>query len=218
MARVGVSNDKRPPIVLVKMGLWLLCLAPLARLLYFAWHDVNRGSLWLSANPVEFVTRDTGTWALVALMLTLLITPLRKIINWPALIRVRRLLGLFAFFYACLHLTTYVWLDQAFDWAHIGKDILKRPFITVGFAAWLTLLPLALTSTQAVMRKMGGKRWMLLHRLAYVAPLFGVIHYWWLVKADISKPLLFATAWGSLMLWRAVARWQKSPTPRKHPA
>ncbi len=199
------------PVVRLKLVLWLVCLAPLGRLLWFFYSDMSRGTLLLTANPIEFITRSTGTWTLVWLLATLSISPLRIRLNWPALIRVRRLLGLFAFFYACLHLSTYLWLDQFFDWSGIVKDIAKRPFITVGFSAWLLLLPLALTSTQWAMRKL-GRRWQKLHRLAYVAPTLGVLHYWWLVKADVRTPFAYGLVLLLLLTWR-VLRWKRKQRP-----
>ena len=199
------------PVVRLKLVLWLVCLAPLGRLLWFFYSDMSRGTLLLTANPIEFITRSTGTWTLVWLLATLSVSPLRIRLNWPALIRVRRLLGLFAFFYACLHLSTYLWLDQFFDWSGIVKDIAQRPFITVGFSAWLLLLPLALTSTQWAMRKL-GRRWQKLHRLAYVAPTLGVLHYWWLVKADVRTPFAYGLVLLLLLAWR-VLRWKRKQRP-----
>lgn len=165
--------------------LFVICLLPLARLLYLGVSD------GLGANPIEFITRSTGTWTLVGLLLTLAITPVRRLTGLNALIRYRRMLGLFAFFYACLHFVTYLWLDQFFDLAGIFKDIYKRPFITVGFAAFLLLLPLAITSTNAMMHRL-GKRWQPLHRLVYLIGLLGVVHYLWLVKKDLTQPLVYA--------------------------
>jgi sulfoxide reductase heme-binding subunit YedZ len=164
--------------------LFLLCLTPFARLVWLGGND------GLGANPIEFITRSTGTWTLVGLLLTLGVTPLRRLSGWNGAIRYRRMLGLFAFFYAGLHFTTYVWLDQFFDPASIARDIVKRPFITVGFAAFVLLLPLALTSTQAMMRRL-GRNWQRLHRLVYVVALLGVLHYLWLVKKDITQPLVY---------------------------
>lgn len=168
----------------IKPLLFLACLTPLARLL---WLTVMGG---LGANPIEFITRSTGTWTLVGLLVTLGVTPLRRLTGWNGLIRFRRMLGLFAFFYACLHFTTYIWLDQFFDPASIVKDIAKRPFITVGFSAFVLLLPLAATSTQKMMRRL-GRNWQRLHRLVYLIALLGVLHYLWLVKKDIAQPLVY---------------------------
>lgn len=170
----------------VKAALFLLCLYPLARLGFLGFTD------GLTANPIEFITRSTGTWTLVMLLATLSVTPLRRLLAWPWLTRLRRMLGLYAFFYGCLHLITYLWLDQFFDLSAIVRDIVKRPFITMGFAGFVLMLPLALTSTNAMMRRLGGQRWRRLHKLAYVIPIAGVLHYWWMVKRDITEPALYA--------------------------
>jgi len=171
-----------------------ICLLPLARLIVLGSSD------GLGANPIEFITRSTGTWTLVGLMLTLSITPLRRLSGRADLIRYRRMLGLFSFFYACLHFVTYIWLDQFFDPAAIARDIVKRPFVTVGFAAFVLLVPLAATSTHVMMRRL-GRRWQLLHRLVYVIALLGVIHYLWLVKKDMTAPLIYG---GVLLLLLAI--------------
>ena len=165
--------------------LFLICLIPLARLVYLGFTD------GLGANPIEFITRSTGTWTLTGLMITLAVTPLRRLTGYNALIRYRRMLGLFTFFYASLHFTTYIWLDQFFSLPEILKDIYKRPFITVGFAAFVLLIPLAATSTNAMMRRL-GKRWQQLHRLVYLIGGLGVLHYVWLVKKDLTQPLIYA--------------------------
>lgn len=182
-------------IILVKGALWLLCLIPLARLIFLA---LSGG---LGANPIEFITRSTGTWTLVGLLVTLSVTPLRKLSGRAWLIRFRRLLGLFAFFYACLHFTTYIWLDQFFDPASIVKDVIKRPFITVGFTAFVLLIPLAATSTQRMMKRL-SRNWQRLHRLIYVIAGLGVVHYWWLVKKDITQPLIYACVLAILLAIR----------------
>lgn len=178
-------------------GTWLfgLCLLPLLRLVALG---VAGG---LGANPIEFITRSTGTWALVGLLVTLSITPLRRLTGHAPLLRYRRMLGLFAFFYACLHFVTYVWLDQFFDPAAILRDIAKRPFISIGFAAFVLLIPLAVTSTHAMMRRL-GRRWQYLHRLIYPIAVFGVLHYLWLVKKDLTQPLLYAGILALLLLMR----------------
>lgn len=167
-----------------KLWLFALCLLPLARLFILGFGG------GLGANPIEFITHSTGTWTLIGLLVTLSITPLRRLTGQSDLIRYRRMLGLFAFFYAVLHFITYIWLDQFFDLAGIAKDIVKRPFITVGFAAFTLLIPLAATSTHAMMRRL-GRRWQQLHRLIYLIALLGVIHYLWLVKKDLTQPLIF---------------------------
>jgi methionine sulfoxide reductase heme-binding subunit len=155
----------------------------------------------LGANPIEFITRSTGTWTLVGLMVTLSVTPLRRLTGRAELLRYRRMLGLFAFFYAGLHFVTYIWLDQFFDPAAIAKDIIKRPFITVGFTAFVLLIPLAATSTHAMMRRL-GRRWQFLHRLIYPIALLGVIHYLWLVKKDLTEPLIYGVILALLLAVR----------------
>lgn len=171
---------------IVKAGLFIAALVPLLRLIWLGFTNS------LGANPIEFITHSTGTWTLVGLLTTLSITPLRKFSGWNWLIRLRRMLGLFAFFYACLHFVTYVWLDQFFDLNTIVKDVIKRPFITVGFLAFVLLIPLAVTSTNSMMKRLGGKNWQRLHRLIYAIAALGILHYWWLVKKDISQPLIYA--------------------------
>jgi sulfoxide reductase heme-binding subunit YedZ len=178
-----------------KIWLFAICLLPLMRLLILGFGD------GLGANPIEFITRSTGTWTLVGLMVTLSVTPLRRLTGRSELVRYRRMLGLFVFFYACLHFTTYIWLDQFFDPAAIVKDIIKRPFITVGFTAFVLLIPLALTSTHAMMRRL-GRRWQQLHRLVYAIAMLGVIHYLWLVKKDLTDPLIYAVALALLLVLR----------------
>lgn len=180
----------------IRAGTFLLGLAPLARLVVLGFGD------GLTANPIEFITRSTGTWTLGFLLITLAVTPLRRALGWPWLLRLRRMLGLYAFFYGCLHLLTYLWLDQFFDPAAIARDIVKRPFITMGFTAFVLMLPLALTSTHAMVRRLGAARWQRLHRLAYAVPVAGVIHYGWLVKSDVSEPLLYGLVLALLLLAR----------------
>ncbi|WP_374420438.1 sulfite oxidase heme-binding subunit YedZ [Chromobacterium sp.] len=184
-----------------KCLLFVVCLLPLARA---AWIVLSGEAV----NPVEFITRSTGTWTLVGLLATLAMTPLRRLGagNWP--LKCRRMLGLFAFFYLSLHFLTYLWLDQFFDWAGIVRDIYKRPFITVGFAALLLMAPLALTSTQGWMRRL-KRNWGRLHRLVYPVALLAVIHYWWLVKKDLSQPLIYAAVLAVLLglrLWWRLRR------------
>lgn len=155
----------------------------------------------LGANPIDRIADETGQWTLRFLLLALVATPLKRVTGWGWPVRVRRMLGLFAFFYATLHLLTYLWLDQFFDWAEIGLDILDRPFITVGMLAFLLLLPLALTSTNAMVKRL-GRNWKRLHRLAYVIPVLGVLHFWWLVKADTLEPLVYGAVLGLLLFLR----------------
>lgn len=180
----------------LKAFLFLACLYPLLRLVWFAYSDQ------LGANPIELITRSLGTWTLVFLLITLSITPLRRLSGWSWLIKLRRMAGLYAFFYALLHFITYIWLDQFFDLASIYKDVIKRPFITIGFAAFIMLIPLALTSTNAMMKKLGGRRWQMLHRLVYPIAIFAVLHYWWLVKKDITQPLIYAAILALLLAYR----------------
>ena len=182
----------------LKLLVFLACLLPLARLGWFGFSDQ------LGANPIEFITRSTGTWTLSFLLITLTVTPLRKLSGWQWPIRIRRMLGLFAFFYACLHFTTYIWLDQFFDLHAIYKDVLKRPFITVGFANFLLLIPLAATSTNQMMRRL-GRNWQRLHRLIYLIAIGGVVHYWWLVKKDVTQPAIYAAVLVVLLGYRVAA-------------
>jgi methionine sulfoxide reductase heme-binding subunit len=179
-----------------KVAVFLLCLVPLGALIGRALHGR------LGANPVEFVQHATGDWTLRFLIFTLAITPLRKLLRLPELIRFRRMLGLFAFFYVSLHFLTYIGPDQSFDLAGMWKDIEKRRYITVGFLGFVLLIPLALTSTAGWIRRLGGKRWQMLHRAVYVAAICGVIHYYWLVKSDVRKPLFYGALVAILLLWR----------------
>src|ERR1700736_4646983 len=179
-----------------KPVVFLLCLLPLATLGWQALHGE------LTANPIEFITHATGDWTLRFLVITLCVTPFRKILQIPELVRFRRMLGLFAFFYACLHFTTYIWLDKFFDLSEMWKDIAKRKYITVGFTAFLLLIPLAVTSTAGWIRRLGGKRWQMLHRLIYFSAILGVIHYYWLVKSAVIRPLTYGAIVAALLLWR----------------
>ncbi|HEX9444123.1 MAG TPA: protein-methionine-sulfoxide reductase heme-binding subunit MsrQ, partial [Candidatus Binatia bacterium] len=183
-----------------KAAAFLACLTPIGLLAYYAYTDN------LGANPIEVVTHWTGTSTLVFLLITLAVTPLRRLSGWNGAIKLRRMLGLFAFFYACLHFTTYIWLDQFFDFSGIWKDVAKRPFITVGFASFVLLLPLALTSTGGMVRRL-GRRWQQLHRLIYLIALGGVVHYIWLVKADARLPLVYAAVLAALLAFRLTLGW-----------
>jgi len=156
----------------------------------------------LGINPVETLQHTTGDWTLRFLIFTLAITPLRKTLKLPELIRFRRMLGLFAFFYVLLHFLTYLGPDQSFNFSGMWDDVAKRKFITVGFAAFVLLIPLAATSTKGMIQRLGGKRWQSLHRLIYVCAILGVIHYYWLVKSDVRKPLIYAFFVGILLFWR----------------
>ncbi|MDG4563084.1 MAG: protein-methionine-sulfoxide reductase heme-binding subunit MsrQ [Candidatus Competibacter sp.] len=171
-------------------------LLPLVWLCWLAWQDR------LGANPVETLSHRTGDWSLRFLLLTLAVTPLRRLSGWNWLLKFRRMLGLFAFFYVCLHLGVYLIFDQFFDPAAILEDIAKRPYITVGFAGFLLLIPLAATSTNGMIKRL-GRNWQRLHRLVYLIGMLGVVHYWWLVKADISEPLLYAGLLTMLLGYRA---------------
>jgi sulfoxide reductase heme-binding subunit YedZ len=175
-----------------KTWLFLLCLLPLARLVLLGFIG------GLGANPIEFVTRSLGTWTLSFLLITLAITPLRRLTGQGHWLRYRRMLGLYAFFYGVLHLTTYLWLDQFFDWADILKDIAKRPFITAGMAAFLLLVPLAATSNDRSVRAL-KRNWSRLHKLVYPAALLAVLHYWWLVKLDVTQPAIYAAVLAVLL-------------------
>jgi sulfoxide reductase heme-binding subunit YedZ len=179
-----------------KAVVFLLCLGPLAAVGWRALHGE------LTANPIEFITHATGDWTLRFLCLTLAITPLRKLAGLPELIRYRRMLGLFAFFYACLHFTTYIGLDKFFDLGDMWKDVAKRRFITVGFLAFVLLIPLAITSTAGWIRRLGGRRWQMLHRAIYISAVAGVIHYYWLVKSAVIRPLAYGALVGLLLAWR----------------
>jgi sulfoxide reductase heme-binding subunit YedZ len=182
----------------MKAVVFLLCLAPLGRL---AWKGFNAG---LGANPIEVITRSTGLWTLTFLMITLGITPLRKMAAMPALIRFRRMLGLYAYLYGVLHFVTYIWLDKFFDLHEMVKDIRKRPFITIGFTAFVLLLPLAVTSTRKMIQRLGGRRWQRLHRLIYFSAAAGVVHFYWLVKKDVTQPAIYAMVLAVLMGYRLV--------------
>ncbi|NOX75358.1 MAG: sulfoxide reductase heme-binding subunit YedZ [Gammaproteobacteria bacterium] len=168
-----------------KFAVFLLCLVPLL------WIIADGLTDRLGANPIEEITQRTGDWTLRLLLISLAATPARHFFGWRWPLRMRRMLGLYAFFYACLHFLTYLVLDQFFDWGEILKDIIKRPYITIGFAVFVLLIPLAVTSTNTMMRRL-GRRWAQLHQLVYVAATGGVFHYLWLVKADYRQPLLYA--------------------------
>lgn len=186
----------------LRTAVQLLALLPLLALLWDGYSDA------LGADPVEEITHRTGWWALTLLMASLAVTPVRRITGWNRVIQLRRTLGLFAFFYATVHVLVYFGLDQMFSVEYIGEDILERPYITVGFTAWLLLVPLALTSTRGWIRRL-GKRWQLLHRLVYPAAILAVLHFLWLVKADLREPLVFAAILAALLglrLHRAARR------------
>ncbi|MGD9385687.1 MAG: protein-methionine-sulfoxide reductase heme-binding subunit MsrQ [Thioalkalispiraceae bacterium] len=190
-------------LLLLKLTVFSLCLLPLAWLIFALINDQ------LGANPIEFLTRHLGEWGLQLLLVTLCMTPLKDLLQQPWPIQLRRMLGLFSFFYLVLHLFSYLWLDQFFDWSEIWIDIVKRPFITVGVLSLLGLLPLALTSNRWSQRKM-GKRWRQLHLLVYPTAILAVLHFFWLVKLDLLRPTLFAIALALLLAYR----WLKWVYPR----
>ena len=202
----------KPPML--KVGVFGACLLPLALL---AGQALSHN---LGANPIDEITDQTGIWTLRLLLITLAVTPARRLTGWNRLIQLRRMLGLLAFFYGSLHFLTYIWLDQFFVIEDIIADVKDRPFITVGFASFTLLIPLAVTSTTAMIKRLGGKWWQRLHRLVYAIAIGGVVHYLWLVKADIQQPLLYGGILGVLLayrLWDIYGRrlWVGSPPPRK---
>jgi methionine sulfoxide reductase heme-binding subunit len=178
---------KKEHIIYVKTVVWILAFMPLARLVWLGFNDD------LGANPVEFVERSTGTWTLAILLITLSMTPIRLLTGQIWQVQLRRLLGLFMFFYACLHITTYLWLDYSFMWADILKDIIKHPYVIVGFLAFILTIPLAVTSNNAMMRRLKAN-WKKLHQLVYLIAILGVLHFWWLVKKDVTEPFYYAAA------------------------
>ena len=203
-------------IVAVKAVVFVLCLLP-ALELALGWRANTLG-----ANPIETITRASGEWALRLLLITLAVTPLRRFTGLHWLLRLRRMLGLFAFAYAFGHFTIYLWLDQFFDWNAIALDILDRPFITVGFAAFVLLIPLAATSNSFAIRRLGGRQWQSLHRSVYAIAIIAVVHFWWLVKADVLEPAIYALILAALLgvraWWRELERRRQLsvPPPAKH--
>ena len=191
---------------LIKPALSFLALIPLAILISRIVYDD------LGANPVESINRSTGDWVLRFLLMTLAVTPLRRLFGWNDLLRYRRMLGLFAFFYACLHFLSYAWLDQYFALADIIKDVAKRPYITVGFACFLMLMPLAATSTHGMIRRLGARRWQRLHRLVYFIAIGGIVHFLWLVKSDLSEPLIYGAILATLLGFRMWDKMRRTPS------
>jgi sulfoxide reductase heme-binding subunit YedZ len=185
----------------LKVGVFGACLSPLVVL---AWQGFTGN---LGANPIDEITDQTGLWTLRLLLITLAVTPARRLTGWNRLIQLRRMLGLFAFFYGSLHFLTYIWLDQFFAVEDIIADIMERPFITVGFASFVLLIPLAVTSTTAMIKRLGGKWWQRLHRLVYAIAIGGVVHYLWLVKADVQQPLIYGSILGGLLGYRVWDRY-----------
>jgi sulfoxide reductase heme-binding subunit YedZ len=189
----------------MKPALFVIALVPLAILIYkIVGND-------LGANPVESINRFTGDWVLRFLLLTLAVTPLRRLSGWNGLLRYRRMLGLFAFFYAGLHFLSYAWLDQYFVFPDIVKDVAKRPYITVGFACFLMLIPLAATSTNGMIRRLGARRWQQLHRLIYLIGIGGIVHFLWLVKSDLTQPLIYGAILAALLGFRVWDRSRRVP-------
>ena len=182
----------------VKPMLFVVCLAPLAWLVLRFFTDD------LGVNPVETLNRTLGDWALRFLLIALAVTPLRQLTGWAALGRLRRMLGLYAFFYVCLHVASYVGIDLYFDWATLWKDVVKRRYITFGMTAFVLLVPLAATSTDSMIRLLGGRRWKALHKLVYPAGILGVVHFWMMVKADIREPAIYALILALLLGWRLI--------------
>lgn len=203
----ALSNLSRRQIIVLKVVAWTGCLLPVGQMAYSFFTQT------MGANPIEYVTLKTGQSTLILLLVTLAVTPLRRLSGWNWLIRFRRLFGLFAFFYGVLHLITYVWFDKFFDFGDIVHDVTKRPFILYGMTAFLSMVPLALTSTTWSIRKLGGKRWNALHRLTYLSAVAGVVHFWFKVKADHSGPALYGVILIGLLGYRVVASAMKRRTP-----
>lgn len=192
----------RPPALTVaRAAVFVLALIPLAVLV---WRGAGGA---LGANPVEEILRSLGTWTLVLLLVTLAVTPLRRLTGWAWLVRLRRMLGLFAFFYACLHVVAFIWLDHWFDWTEIVADLLKRPYLSFGLAAFVLMLPLAATSTDAMVRRLGGRNWRRLHRVVYLVAVLGTLHYWYhkLAKNDLSQPMIYAVVLATLLSFRVLS-------------
>jgi sulfoxide reductase heme-binding subunit YedZ len=193
---------------------FVACLTPFLLLLWPFYKLLTTGNApELTGNPVEYITHDTGNWTIRFLLITLAVTPLRKILNQPKLVRYRRMLGLFAFFYVCLHFMTWFILDKSFSLSDMWADVVKRRFITAGMSGFALLLPLAITSTAGWVRRLGFAQWQRLHRLIYFAALAGVIHYYWLVKSDVRLPLMYAAILAVLMLYRLIM-WKQKPASR----
>ncbi|WLI89482.1 protein-methionine-sulfoxide reductase heme-binding subunit MsrQ [Massilia sp. R2A-15] len=201
-------NPTPRQVFAIKAGIFALGLIPVAKMAYLTLTQQL-------VEPLEHITRGTGDWVLYFLCITLAVTPLRRFTGWNWLIKLRRELGLFAFFYACLHFMTFIWFDHFFDLAEMWKDVLKRPFITVGFTAFVLLVPLAVTSTNGMIKRLGGKRWQWLHRLIYVIAPLGILHFWWMKagKHDFQQPIIFgvivAVLLGVRLYWKLV-----KPAPR----
>ena len=198
-----IFNPSQKQFKIIKASLFMLALLPFVRLVIATFSDQ------LGANPVEFITRNTGDWTLYFLCITLAITPLRRLTGWVWLVKLRRMEGLFAFFYVFLHFMTFLWFDHFFNVAEMWKDVIKRPFITVGFIAFVLLMPLAATSTNVMIKRIGAKRWQLLHRLIYVIAPLGILHFWWMkaAKHNFEQPLIFGAIVATLLLMRLYWSW-----------
>lgn len=201
-------NPSPRQLLAIKAGLFMLALVPLARM---AWMIIGGRVI----EPLEFLTRGTGDWVLYMLCITLAITPLRRLSGWNWLIKLRRMAGLFAFFYALLHFLTFLWFDHFFDFAAMWRDVLKRPFITVGFIAFVLLIPLAATSTNGMIKRLGGKRWQWLHRLIYLIAPLGILHFWWMKagKNNFAEPIMFGVI--VALLLGARVYWWRSKVPAR---
>ena len=208
----SIRSPSRAAVTGFKACLFLAALLPLAKLAAGAFLFPE----WLGANPAEFITRSTGDWALRMLIITLCVTPLRRLLQLPWVLRLRRMFGLFAFFYALNHFSSYIAFDHVFDVNAILKDIVKRPFITVGFTCFVLMLPLAVTSANSMIRWLGAKRWTSLHRLVYVIGPLAVLHFWWMVKRDITEPAIYALVMAFLLGVRL--KWRLEPAGRRAPA
>ncbi len=203
-------------IAMIKAITFILCLLPAANLALGWQADA------LGANPIETLTLASGEWALRLLLITLAVTPLRRVTGLHWLLRLRRMLGLYAFAYAAAHFAIYLWLDQFFDWGAIARDILERPFITVGFVAFVLMIPLAASSNSFAIRRLGGRQWQSLHRSSYAIAILAVVHFWWLVKADLLEPTIYALILAALLgaraWWRELERRRQlsMPPPARH--
>jgi sulfoxide reductase heme-binding subunit YedZ len=195
---MAVASLSPRTIAVLKAVVFVVALIPIAHLAYSAIWNIDA----LGANPAEFITRSVGDWTLRFLLLTLAVTPVRKLLGWPWLARLRRMLGLYTFFYAVVHFCCYIAFDHVFEMAEIVKDVLDRPFITLGFIALLLLVPLAVTSTNRMVKRLGAQRWMALHRVVYVIALLGVTHFWMMVKRDITEPAIYAMILALLLGYR----------------
>jgi len=199
-----------PDTRFTKLVIFVNSLVPLTLMLW-DWYHKRVG-----ANPLEFVTRTTGMLTLVFLLISLAVTPLRKITGANWLVKFRRMLGLYAFFYGFLHLLTYIWFDRGFNLKSVPADIVKRPFITIGMTAFFLMVPLAITSTNKMVKRLGGKRWNRLHKLVYLAGIAGVLHYWLLVKSDVRLPLTFAFILALLLGYRLLVKYSQPPNPQSN--